>query len=138
MLAEKIITQLDGVKTTGQDRWIARCPTHDDKSPSLAIREVDDRLLLHCFAGCEAYEIVSALGMELSDLFPEKINTGNKPLSRPFPAADILRCLSYEITFLVVCASDLAKGEKLNQEDKDRLLVSASRFRSALTAGGLQ
>ena len=137
MLADKIITLLEGVKTTGQDRWIARCPAHDDRSPSLAIKEVDDRLLLHCFAGCETYEIVSALGMELSDLFPEK-RESYKPLSRPFPAADILRCLTSEITYLAVCASDLAKGEKLNQEDQERLLQSASRFRAALTAGGLQ
>jgi len=137
MLADKIISRLEGVKDTGQDRWIARCPAHEDKSPSLAIKEVDDRLLLHCFAGCETYEIVSALGMELSDLFPEK-RESHKPLSRPFPAVDILRCLSSEITFLSVCASGLAEGEKLNKEDKDRLLVSASRFRSALTAGGLQ
>jgi len=58
MLADKIITRLDGVKSTGQDRWIAKCPSHEDKSPSLTIREVDDRLLIHCFAGCEPYEIV--------------------------------------------------------------------------------
>ena len=137
-LAEKLITRLDYVKNNGQDRWIARCPAHDDKSPSLTVREVDDKLLLYCHAGCSAYEVVSAVGLELSDLFPEKINTGNKPLSRPFPAADILRCLSSEITFLAVCASGLARGEKLNQEDQERLLVSASRFRSALTVGGLQ
>lgn len=137
-LADKIITHLDGVKNTGQDKWIAKCPAHEDRSPSLAIREVEERLLLHCFAGCSAYEIVSAVGLELSDLFPEKITAGSRPLSRPSPASDILRCLCSETTFLVVCASDLARGEKLKQEDKDRLLISASRFRSALTAGGLQ
>jgi len=137
MDAERFITQLEGVKQTGKDQWIARCPAHDDKSPSLAIKQIDDRILLHDFAGCSTYEIVSSIGLELSDLFPEKIHTGNKPVSRSFPAADILRCLTSEITFLIVCASDLAKEEKLKQEDKDRLLVSASRFRSALTAGGL-
>ena len=103
MLADKIIPLLEGVRSTGQDRWIARCPAHDDRSPSLSIKEVADRLLLHCFAGCETYEIVSALGMELSDLFPEK-RESYKPLSRPFPAADILRCLTSEITYLAVCA----------------------------------
>ena len=137
-MIENIIQLLDKVRSTGEGRWIACCPSHEDKTPSLAIREVDDRLLLHCFAGCEVYEIVSALGLELSDLFPEKIHSGNKPVSRPFPAVDILRCLTSEITFLIVCASDLANGKKLDQEDKDRLLLSASRFRSALTAGGLQ
>lgn len=131
MDVDKLITQLEGVKTTGQGRWIARCPAHEDRSPSLAIREIDDRVLIHCFAGCSTYEIVSAVGLKLSDLFPDKINTNNKPLSRPFPAADILRCLRSEITFLVVCATSLARSKKLNQEDKDRLLVSASRFQSA-------
>jgi len=137
MIASRLLSHLDGVRETGRDRWIAKCPAHDDKSPSLAIREVDERVLIHCFSGCSTYEIVSAMGLELSDLFPEKINTGNKRYTKPFPAADILRCLTSEITFLVICASDLAKEEKLNQEDKDRLLISASRFRSALTAGGV-
>lgn len=138
MIADNLIHSLDGVRETGQDRWIAKCPAHEDKTPSLAIREVDDRVLIHCFAGCSVYEIVSALELELSDLFPEKIHSGNKLVSRPFPAVDILRCLTSEITFLIVCASYLANGEKLDQEDKDRLLLSASRFRSALTVGGLQ
>ncbi len=137
-LADKIIAQLEGVKTTGRDRWIARCPSHEDRSPSLAIKEVDDRLLLHCFAGCSVDEIISSVGLEMGDLFPEKITTGNKPLSKPFPAADILRCLSSEITYLMICASDLAKGEKLDAETQKKLLRSASRFKSALTAGGLQ
>ena len=137
MIADNLIHSLDGVRETGQDRWIARCPAHEDRSPSLAIREVDDRLLLHCFAGCSVYEIVSAVGLELSDLFPES-REHHISLLKPFPAVDILRCLTSEITFLIVCASDLANGVKLDQEDKDRLLLSASRFRSALTAGGLQ
>ena len=46
MIAEQLVSRLDGVKQTGRDRWIARCPAHNDKSPSLAIREVDDRELL--------------------------------------------------------------------------------------------
>ena len=137
MDASQFITHLEGVKQTGKDQWIARCPAHEDKSPSLAIKEVDDRLLIHDFAGCSTYEIVSALELELSDLFPEKITTGNKPVSRPFPAADVLRCLASETIFLMTCANDLTKGEKLNSEDQNRLLQSASRFQSALTAGGL-
>ena len=137
MISRSLIHSLDGVRETGQDRWIARCPAHEDKSPSLAIREVDDRVLIHCFAGCSVDEIVSSAGLRISDLFPPPTSS-SKPLSKPFPAADILRCLTSEITFLIVCASDLASREKLDQEDKDRLLLSASRFRSALTAGGMK
>ena len=136
MLADKLLARLDGVRSTGKDRWIAKCPAHDDRTPSLAIRDVEDRLLLHCFAGCATSEVVSAVGLELSDLFPDK-PASHKPISRPFPADDILRCLDGDITVLMLCASDLAKDDNLNSETKGRLLQSASRFQSALSAGSL-
>lgn len=137
MISDSLIHSLDGVRETGQDRWIARCPAHEDRSPSLAIREVDDRVLIHCFAGCSVDEVVSAAGLEISDLFPPRTSS-SRPLSRPLPAADILRCLMGEITFLVICADALSKGIKLDRETTERLLQSATRFRSALTAGALQ
>lgn len=40
----------------------ARCPAHDDRNPSLSIKDGrDGRLLLHCFAGCEFDRIRSAI-----------------------------------------------------------------------------
>jgi putative DNA primase/helicase len=45
----------------GQDGGMCRCPAHDDRSPSLSIRPGRTRLLLHCFAGCEASAILRAL-----------------------------------------------------------------------------
>jgi hypothetical protein len=38
------------------------CPAHDDRSPSLSVRIGRTRLLLHCFAGCKAADILRALG----------------------------------------------------------------------------
>ena len=137
MIAEKLISRLDGVRTTGNDRWLARCPAHDDKSPSLAIREVDDRVLIHCFAGCSPQEIVSVVGLDLSDLFPES-REPHKPLSRPFPASDILRCISFESLFLNICALHLKNGEQLSDKDYDRLSVSHNRIVTACRAGGLE
>jgi KaiC/GvpD/RAD55 family RecA-like ATPase len=41
-------------KMTGHQQWLAPCPYHEDKSPSLSIGEGDDgRVLVHCHAGCE-------------------------------------------------------------------------------------
>lgn len=37
-----------------------RCPAHDDHSPSLSVRVGRTRLLLHCFAGCKATDILRA------------------------------------------------------------------------------
>lgn len=69
MTITKLLTYLDNVCSCGTSRWSARCPAHPDKSPSLSIREVDDRILLHCFGGCEAASICEALGLSLKDLF---------------------------------------------------------------------
>jgi len=137
MIADNLIHSLDGVRETGQDRWIARCPAHEDRSPSLAIREVDDRLLLHCFAGCSVYEIVSAVGLELSDLFPES-REHHKSLLKPFPASDILKCLSFESLFLKMCALHLKNGKKLSDKDYERLNISQSRIVAACIVGGIE
>jgi hypothetical protein len=50
--------------------WIARCPAHQDRLPSLSIREGrEGRTLLRCFAGCDTSAITLALGLKLTDLF---------------------------------------------------------------------
>jgi hypothetical protein len=86
MSLDRMLPLLEKVKHTEQGRWLARCPAHDDRSPSLAVRELDDgRVLLHCFAGCSVQEIVSSVGLELSDLFPqneiprEQVNRNGDP-----------------------------------------------------------
>src|SRR5688500_12972038 len=99
MSAAELLTRLKKVKRVGTDRWIACCPAHNDHSPSLALRELDDgRILLHCFAGCNVHEVVSSVGLELTDLFPpQELEFGQgKPERRPFSAADILRCIAFE------------------------------------------
>jgi len=70
--AENILNLLDGVKVSGVGEWQALCPSHDDKNPSLSIKETSDgTMLLRCWAGCNASEIVGAMGLGLSDLFPK-------------------------------------------------------------------
>jgi hypothetical protein len=44
--------------------YSAQCPAHDDRDPSLSIREeVNGKVLIHCFAGCSADSVLSALGL---------------------------------------------------------------------------
>ena len=70
------------------DSWQACCPAHEDRTPSLSITPQDDRILLHCHAGCETREVVAALGYELRDLYitPEPLPP-YRPPRRPRPAA---------------------------------------------------
>jgi putative DNA primase/helicase len=62
-----------GLRRSG-DGWAARCPAHEDKSPSLSIREDphNGTVLLKCHAGCEVKAVMEALGLPMSTLFPEQ------------------------------------------------------------------
>lgn len=48
----------------------ARCPAHEDSSPSLSVRCAGDgRVLVHCHAGCETPAVLAALGADWKILF---------------------------------------------------------------------
>lgn len=138
MSADALLSKLDKVKRTGPGRYLACCPAHDDKSPSLTVRELDDgRVLVHCFAGCSVEEILSAVGLTFSDLFPEKEIHHGKPERRPFPAVDVLRAIAFEALVVYLAARALSTGNPLSDYDQERLLVAAGRIQAALDAGGI-
>lgn len=45
----------------GQKGWMACCPAHEDRNPSLHISERDGKLLVKCFAGCDQSDVIAAL-----------------------------------------------------------------------------
>jgi hypothetical protein len=60
--------------------WTCRCPSHDDKTPSLSVSAgADGRALVKCHAGCAPEAIVKALGLSMSDLFPPDPGRRNGP-----------------------------------------------------------
>ncbi|MGH6893812.1 MAG: DUF7146 domain-containing protein [Dongiaceae bacterium] len=60
MKAEAIAKGLGGRKAGGG--WMARCPAHDDREPSLSIRESDDnKVLVRCHAGCDQARVITVL-----------------------------------------------------------------------------
>lgn len=66
----KVLTLLQGVRQTGQSRWMARCPAHEDRHPSLSIAEgKDGRVLIYCQAGCPTAQVLKAIDLGWSDLF---------------------------------------------------------------------
>ena len=72
-MIETLLSRLRKVKQKGPGQYVACCPAHDDSDPSLSIGQGDDgRILLKCWAGCGALDVISALGMEWDDLFPDK------------------------------------------------------------------
>ncbi|MEJ7815967.1 MAG: hypothetical protein WKF53_12410 [Rubrobacter sp.] len=71
-----VLERLKGVQAQTNGQYKAMCPAHEDRTPSLGIKEGDDgRVLLKCHAGCETEVVVRALGLETKDLFPPKSST---------------------------------------------------------------
>ena len=135
---EKMLGMLTKVKGRNGS-WTACCPAHNDKGPSLSIRETEDgRVLIHCFAGCEALMIVQALGMDLTDLFPpddkrcEYPVAGKKSMKPAFYASDLMRIISFEALLVSVCAYDLSQGKKLSETDRERMKLSQKRIEEVI------
>lgn len=87
MIASELATQLHAKRTgTG---WIARCPAHEDRRPSLSITAGDDdRVLLKCHAGCTFSELLNAMGLKAGDLYPDN---GTARINRSRPEARAAR-----------------------------------------------
>lgn len=137
MIAEKLISRLEKVRQTGRDSWRACCPGHGGTNPTaLTIRETDDgRLLLKCFHGCSVEQIVSAVGLDMSDLFPPQAIDHHKPKERlQFNPRDVLAATGFEASIVLMCGIDLAKGKVLTDDQMERLKLAVSRIKSSVEA----
>lgn len=70
MTTQELLSRLDHVRPI-HGGWQARCPAHDDRTPSLNISESEGKILLCCHAGCETSAIVAALGLRMTNLFSD-------------------------------------------------------------------
>jgi hypothetical protein len=134
---QALLSRLDGVRRVGSNRWVARCPAHDDRNPSLSIRELDDgRILIHDFALCAVDQILAAIGLDIASLFPERLGDRFVRERRPFPASDVLRCLSTECEIVAIAADNLAHGLALTDADRDRVRLASIRIRAGQEFAG--
>ncbi len=116
--ADKLLGRLDGVRETGPGRWMARCPVHKDRRPSLSVRQVDDRVLIHDFAGCPASDILVAVGLTLADLFDQPLDTHRPGLRRPpVDWRGLCFMLQRSATVLWLFTGDIVAGRKPDPED---------------------
>jgi hypothetical protein len=130
---EQLLSRLARVKGRNGS-WTACCPAHDDKGPSLAVKEGEDgRILMHCFAGCNVSDVLGALGMDMNDLFPPKTFDGIRPAIKPaFFASDLMRIIHFESLVVQIVAFDIAKGKPVNEETRERMLTAYERIDEAV------
>jgi hypothetical protein len=129
--AAKLIDRLDRIKQTAPGKWLALCPAHEDGSPSLSIRESDGKLLVHCFAGCGAVDVMEAVGLTMSDLFEAPLGHHIASTHSRIPASDLLVILDHELTVAVLILCDITDRRKVNEGQIQRLCQAARRIGSA-------
>ena len=131
MSIDTLISCLDGVKETGNDRYLARCPAHDDRSPSLAITDDQGRVLMHCFAGCDPESVLDAIGLTFSDLYPEPLGHHFKPSRQRVSPREILASLDHESLVVALIGADFIKRQSLDDSTWQRLAKAVNRINSA-------
>ncbi len=71
MLPEAVAARFSGL-TGLPGKWMARCPSHEDRSPSLSVGiGQGGKTILNCHAGCPTENVVAAVGLAMSDLMPD-------------------------------------------------------------------
>jgi len=117
-----VIQRFDKVRQTGKDQWMACCPGHEDKSPSLSIKDTPEKILIYCHAGCDPALILGNVGLEMADLF----HTDRPRALASDPSIDEL--------VLAIAKADRAAGKRLSEQDKQR---EAQAFINTLRRSGV-
>ena len=129
--ATRVLDRLDRARQTGPGRWIACCPAHTDRSPSLSIRELDDgRVLLYDFGGCDTESVLAALGLTVGDLFAKPLGEF-RPSQSAVPARDLLALLDHEITVAVIILDEIVARRRVNEAQLRRLMTASTRVGKA-------
>lgn len=140
MSADLLLSRLQHVRGTGPASWRANCPNgHQHARGSLAITVADDdRILLTCFACHDTPAILAAVGLELADLYPERIkDTSPEARQRAREAFKrdgrraALGVLSRECLVVLAAAGMLRQGLALTADDDNRLTLAMQRIDDA-------
>ena len=68
MNLHSVVNYFSNPKRLSSSSYQVSCPCHNDKENSLTISEKGDKILMHCHAGCDTRDIVSAVGLTMADL----------------------------------------------------------------------
>jgi hypothetical protein len=129
MSMDTLVSRLSGVRMTGQHRGIALCPAHSDRSPSLSFREIDDgRVLIKCFGGCGAIDVLDSLGLTWPALFPDSGYQSAPPSQSKIRAGDLLKIVHEEALVVGIIAADLLSRRSISESDWKRLSVAVGRI----------
>lgn len=120
-MIERFLERLDKVRKSGKG-YIACCPVHGDKNPSMSVTEKDGKVLCYCFScGASGLEVADALGLPAGALFEaEFIKTGLSRKDRE----------NLELDRMVVAIGSKIELEQMTYKDYKRLRLARERAKS--------
>src|SRR5258708_6365715 len=136
---DNVLAHLKGVRTSLHG-WKACCPAHADREPSLSIGLGEQgQVLLKCFAGCPIERITEAMGLTLTDLFPDGTSeraSSNGAHHAPLTLLDLAleKQLPWQFLFNLGVMERPSGGLQIPYHLADGSPAPRSRFRTALTA----
>lgn len=105
----------------GRESWRSRCPAHGGSKENLYVDVKGGpggaKVLLHCFAGCDASDVLSAVGLRWRDI----------DSSIQSPMYDSLE----DRLVVKIAEADIAAGRQLTQGDLERYRKALYRLRRA-------
>lgn len=132
MNADFLLARLERVSQSGPDRWRACCPSCGGKSQKLSIRETEDgRILAHDFGGCPVSDVLSAVGLAVSDLFPTRLGQRYEPNKTAMPAREALALVDHEVLVATLIIRDVLKARTADADQWQRLALCSSRISDA-------
>lgn len=133
----KLLELLEGVREVSPGQYVAQCPAHDDRSPSLSIKDCDDgRVLVHCFAGCEIENVLSSVGLTFADVMPAPVMGKHRfspDRSRVLPGV-ALATLDHESFVIEIIVNDILAHKEIDEPTWERLVQAADRIHETRAA----
>ncbi len=133
---DNVLSRLKGVRKSSHG-WVACCPAHHDRNPSLSIAVGNEgRILLKCFAGCELKSIVEAMGLTVSNLFLSTSFTQKKRSHRGISLLDFAenKLIPWKFLFNLGISEEPSGGLRIPYHLPDGTLAPRYRIRTALVA----
>jgi hypothetical protein len=138
---DRFLDRLEKAHRVGDGRWRACCPAHGGTNPNaLSIRETGDgTLLVKCFSGCGASEVVRAVGLELHDLFPRdpSWSTAGHHIAPRQPRVDwpgLIKAVELDAVLVCIMLAQIGRGESVCDVDAIAAKAAAQRLSQTIAA----
>jgi len=135
---DTLLERLHNVKAIKPMHWIAGCPICRSKNGRpIAVTEKDGGIILmKPFCGCETGDVLRALGLKMSDLFPAREGHFLPPVRRAFDPLQILEALAHEFMVAELIACDVDRSGQYDGEQRERMRLVSQRVTAGVISLG--